>query len=111
MKHLKTYEQIYKKSLIDKPKVGDYAIISFGRKQAGQHIEFMENNICKIERIYQDSGVRNYKIVFDENIPGFDIKSWIIQDIKYIGRSYGIILFSSDKEEIEAYLSANKYNI
>jgi hypothetical protein len=107
MKYIKTYEDINKE-----PQVGDYVICD---DYFDKLTEFEANNIGQITSI--DDDVDNgapYNIKYN-NIP-YNIRTWFFYNDDH---NYGIrpmsieeiIFFSSNKEEVERYLQANKYNL
>ena len=100
MRYIKTYEQN-----INKPQVGDWVILEFSKihkRLLEQHIDFMNSHVGQITTItYRPIA---YKIDFYENIPGFQQTMWWTA-------SGNIKMFSDDKEELEAILAADKYNI
>ena len=110
MKHLKTFENI------KKPQVGDYVLCYEDAKDHNLK-EFINNNIGKIS-IIRDKGSYiecNYTIEY-ENIPSIisnrftNFKKGDKKNERNM-REEEIIFFSKNKEDVELYMQANKYNL
>ena len=104
MKYLKTYEKI------NEPQVGDYVICD--EKMYDKVNIFLNNNVGQL--ISRDPDEYGFKDEYDyivkyENVP-LDIKDYFLSNVRSFGREE-IIEFSSNKEDLEAILDANKYNI
>jgi nitrogen regulatory protein PII-like uncharacterized protein len=102
MKHIKKYKH--------KPEIGDYVLCSENDKSNDDLNIFIDNNIGKIINII--SATKNtmeyYYVVYNKvpaNIDGIfvnDGRNMWLSEIKY---------WSKDKEELEAILQVNKYNL
>ena len=107
MKHLKTYESIEKE-----PQIGDFIICKeYSLKK--EISDFISTNIGKI--ISDRSLIHDYTIKY-QNVPK-DLKPYFSYHSSIFGPNCrgidkeNILFFSPDKETIETYLQANKYNI
>ena len=115
MKYLKTYEIIHS----DGPKVGDYVICSVGNydipewyDKKDELTKFISNNIGVVTHIKKYSLYGDYKIKYEKSnlVKNFcRVRDWknntFEMDFNQIKH------FSKNKEELEAILAANKYNI
>ena len=115
MKHLRHFESIKDLKELEKeqlkPKIGDYVICHEtgyanmgGDRRIGQEsIEnFIDTHIGKIKGIDTFSQFP-YEVEYEEKLP---------TNTHYrLFRRKEIVYISQDKEELEAYLSANKYNL
>ena len=126
MKYLKLYEE----NIENKPKIGDYVICedkSIALDEESK--EFISNNIGKIideieqnKQCYIEQYKQCYIVKYDYNtIPDLS-KRWF-GSISKTGYAYSkeedsrvmflneIIKFSKNKEDLEDYLTAKKYNL
>lgn len=110
MKHIKTFENITEDS---KYNIGDYVLIDFRNMitESPAFVNFVENNIGKVIDI---DGVL-IKVQYD-NIP--DVSHFKNDSDRnpfnnnYVKLHESWIKYASNnKEDIEAYLNANKYNL
>lgn len=123
MKYIKLYENIE-----EDPQIGDYVIMK-DRLPALlvndstiqlQLLIFIKNNIGKIIDIFDQDNV-NYVIVEYDNIPDdipdemydvftTDFPTHLKQNLLIFNLKH-IKMFDKDKENLEARMSANKYNL
>jgi len=102
MKYLKTYEAIK-----DKPQIGDYALC---KPESGIIVYDIIN---KLHNFIDNNIGKNYKNTFYNirynNIPE-ELKNFFYENTKYFHEN-DILQFSSNKEELEAYIQSKKYNL
>ena len=123
MKHLKTYE--FKKE----PKIGDYVIVYEKRGEIEVN-DFYKNNIGRIVNLnnneYSDVAAYfdldkewDYWIKFDipkslfgevNHLKVEDYSNYFIKGVRPFDRKE-IIYYSPNKEDLEVYIDANKYNL
>jgi len=111
MKHIKTFENI------KEPQVGDYVNckednIYTSNKESLYN--FIYNNVGKIHIIRDKNVTYRRYVVYYDNVPD-DIKDRF-DDRKngLMSRNYNdeeILFFSENKQEVEAYIQAKKYNL
>lgn len=109
MKYLKTYEG-YKKPKEGDPLIGDYVICD-GESHSNIKIEnYLKNNIGRIieDRSSDMATFRTYVVRY-KNSPNFFRKEYPYGMITMWDSE--IIYHSKNKENVEAFLSAKKYNI
>lgn len=117
MKHIKNFKDIKESQL---PEIGDYVICEDESIALDEETkEFISNNIGKIINIFTKGitkGSKTIYIVKYENIPNI-AKQWFglfsacdSDDTRQMDLSE-IIKFSKNKEELEEYLVAKKYNL
>ena len=116
MKHIKTFEHLYKNPIF--VGLADYVLIDFENKLDKSHklINFIERNIGQIIDI--DGTKRVVWIKFD-NMPDINIYKDDIKFRKYIRLNNDSITINKDwisyssqnKEDIELYLNQKKYNL
>ena len=120
MKYIKKYEYVS-----ELPKVGDYVII-ITEFLPGKIKKFFDNNVGIITNIDKSHSPYDYKIFF-ENIPDEIINDDMLNiwyyfpggshpelsntDFSVELRINQIALWSDNKEEVEAYVEAKKYNL
>jgi len=115
MKYLKKFED----TNVDEPKVGDYVIISdsmdYGSHIYDAYVYFVNNNIGKLYSIKNEySDYSDYYRVLFYNIPK-DAEEWFSEN--YDGDKYiivdreDIVYWSKNKEDLEPYIQAKKYNL
>lgn len=83
MKYIKRFEEI---NQTDMPKVGDYLMD--------------KNEPNRIGKIYQHSKFDNYYSV-----------EYLDKDLVYFVDDNSVLYWSPNKEELEPYLTSNKYNL
>ena len=107
MKHIKIYENID-----NDPKIGDYVICNENLSYYDELVNFLSNNVGRIV-------LKNYTIVnvcFDylvqyDYIPKeLDIYFYNSSNLRPINID-DIIKFSENKEDLEMYINAKKYNL
>ena len=114
MKHLKAYESMY-----DNLHIGDYILVHYDENiQFGGHddiiIDYLNNNIAQILAFDRSDG--NYISVNYETKPDKRILVFFEPSVnkklykKIVNKNY-IIAVGKDKEELEAKLTAKKYNL
>jgi len=115
MRHLKTYE-----NMSDNLHIGDYVLvhydesIEFGRGNDEIIIDYLNSNIAQI--LSFDRPDDNYITVNYETKPSKRILMFFEPSVnkklykKVINKNY-IIAVGKDKEELEAKLTAKKYNL
>jgi len=112
MKHLKTSELFKDKNILPPksgPQIGDYVICAdIG---SAQQRNFALNNIGKIVEYIPHKSCP-YKIYY-ENIPAdlFPNHPGVPKDNARVMSRGEIIYFSPNKEDLEIYLAAKKYNL
>jgi len=110
MKYIKTYE-----NLTDEPKAGDYVMCEESSETDSviEINDFIKNNIGVIRSISQFIYDVPYIIEYD-NIPdslrGIYLGFPEYNNNRRMSRDE-IIHFSSNKEDLEPYIQANKYNL
>lgn len=88
-------------SINELPKVGDYVLIK--RSNVGSlSIDFFDNNIGQISRIEEDFYYVNFEKSPIKSIEYYKNRRYSINEFKY---------WSSDKEELEEFLAAKKFNL
>jgi len=113
---IKSYESLTNSS---KPQLGDYVIckerekgLYYSNKENDKLVTFLENNVGQIVKKEDDVWDNNldYWVKF-ENVPE-ELKKTkdIVKNIRAFYKDE-IVKFSSNKEELEAYLDATKYNL
>jgi hypothetical protein len=112
MKYIKTYENI------KGPEIGDYVVVTpdFKRINATKFYDFLSNSIGFIGKNEDDLKNERYLIsYFDvpESIKGYlnsknyyDSRVWY----RYVRKSE-IEFYSKNKEEVEFFIQAKKYNL
>ena len=105
MRYIKTYENID-----DKPKLGDYVICNGDRLSwcTNEIKNFLSNNIGRIILI-NDRDV-NYLVQYDYIPKELDIYFYNSSNLRPINID-DIIKFSENKEDLEMYINAKKYNL
>jgi len=115
MKYIKTYENIKYRY---EPKIGDYVVCHEklldvnNNPMCGDIYDFTSNNIGEISfgRHENDDGITyDYRVKYD-NIP----ESLLINFGEYYDRPMDrneIVAWSDNKEDLEEFLSAKKYNL
>ena len=108
MKYLKKYEDV------NKPEVGDYVycqedLLTSDDETYYKAMEFVKNNIGKI--LKKNPKYSDFFVVRYENIP-FELKEYFnvfksSRNIKYDE----IIYWGKTKEEVEAKINSEKYNL
>ena len=115
MKYLKRFEDIN----IDEPKVGDYAVFFDDIGQIGsdvsgdfnEYLYFINNTIGEIIKI-ENIDAYKYHVKF-ENVPT-NINKYFDKTFDYYYLRFHIeeiLYWSKDKEELEKYIQAKKYNL
>jgi len=100
MKHIKHFKNT------NKPQAGDYVIcIENGGIQAVKN--FVDNNIGIIVKVKNRPNFP-YRVKY-ENIP-IEIEEWFTDESREMSEKE-IIHFSKNKEDLEIYIQANKYNL
>jgi hypothetical protein len=110
MKHLKKYENVE-----DELQIGDYVILDSSKILRYNYnkiiVDFLSNNIGKLT--YIDIGLQKHKIYYNipQNIKD-ELKDYPItkNGIWYASLS-DILYHSTNKKDLELYITANKYNI
>jgi hypothetical protein len=97
----------------NEPKLHDYVILDINWHPNLPKLDFFfNNNIGQISKLKKDNKNRDYiqyQIIY-ENSPK-EFKKYILNNrFSYVYRSQ-IKYFSSNKEDLEAILTANKYNL
>ena len=114
MKYIKTYELINQ----DKPKVGDYVICcEEGYKTANLHdkifYEFINENIGQLVKI-DPAADKEFPYIVKYNNINWEVGKYFrnteVENARKFDRSE-IKNWSEDKEELEVFLSAKKYNL
>jgi len=117
MKHLKIYEHYDSKEL---PKEGDYVVLN--PEELGKELEF---RIGKIQHLkYSKYGAIYYYVYYDDgkwtsnDITKIENKPYNVcfdvdnnQSLAIVPMEELILAWSSDKEKMEMFIQANKYNI
>jgi len=98
--------KLYEKLNDGMPEVGDYVICS---KSDFSSDEFVENNIGKILKD-DKSNYYPYYITYD-NIPDSLIDRRVNKIATILFKRKDILYWSKDKEELEAILQTNKFNL
>jgi hypothetical protein len=113
MKHLKTFEVVRHLSDIKKTEleIGDYVVLKMWHNDNSELIKFVNSNIGEI--VYLSSLAIDVTVEY-ENVP-ISINKYFNKsgDNKY-NRTFHtneIEYYSTDKEELEIAIAANKYNI
>lgn len=119
MKYIKTYERINIRNI----KIGDYILSNFiyGAAIGGDHYwpNYINNSIGQVVNIYNKVIVTKYLVpesIYNEMFDNVDNRRYIYIENNnyYIDMSFNrdnIKYFSSNKEELELKLAANKYNV
>ena len=102
MKHIKKYNR--------KPEIGDYVLCSENDKNDDDLNIFIDNNIGKIINIMPatNNTMEYYYVVYNK-VPA-NIDRIFVNDGRNMWLSE-IKCWSKDKEELEAILNSNKYNL
>jgi len=112
MKHLKTYEKTYEIIEEDEPQVGDWVICSVLSIDAINWTElndFLNTNIGKYAE-NDGTGFKPYIIRY-KNVPNkLNNENFNGDMFRYVHRRE-IVRFSKNKEDLEIYIDANKYNL
>lgn len=98
MKYIKTYEDI------NKPKIGDWVILNLAvSRTTKKHSQFINTHVGQIvSKASNDIYEIDYYEIIPEMTEG-QTKWWSTID--------NIKIFSPDKEKLEAYINAKKYNL
>jgi hypothetical protein len=107
MKHLKTYEQV------KEPQVGDYVLFYFDQ-EIGDKIfrNFANSNIGQLVDISNPTVARaKFKNMSDEMLYRFGLTKKSDGSVNISLPKSSIIRHSKNKEDLETYMAANKYNI
>jgi len=109
MKHLKTFENIntHLRTQKEEPKVGDYVICKEIYSTYPDVKKFTINNIGTI--ISTSEPYPFVYLIAYENVP-YNIKYYFENDTLYMSFKE-IVEYSENKEDLEAILAANKYNL
>jgi hypothetical protein len=109
MKHLRTYEG-YRPPLQGDPLVGEYVIIS-SEDYDDDEKDFFENNVGQIvDDVTSDlANYRTYNVKFSN--PPKDIEKNLLNKGRLFVWDSEIVKHSHNKEELELYISAKKYNL
>ena len=107
MKYIKTYEE----KEISKPQIGDWVILEFDSivhkdtktDSLKKHALFMSN---RVGQITSNLRPQIYKVDFYDVIPGMTENQTV-----WFTSINNIKMFSPDKEKLEAFLAAKKYNL
>ena len=99
MKYIKTYEEN-----IDSPQIGDY-VITYFQQQAPANIENVVGKIINVD--ISPSG----NLIYDIEYMWINNKEVGNGRITLSHQKEDMIYWSKNKEDCEAYLSANKYNL
>lgn len=110
MKYIKLYENL------NTLKVGDYVIVKQCDWMTEEFYEFVNINIGKVVKLYHNNGYEKCTVEFETNLPS--IPTWdtnfypdgtnnfnyffVIDDIEY---------WSKNREDLEVYINARKYNL
>lgn len=105
MKHLKTFEYVvYLRDI----SVGDYVLLDETTRYTDSgYISFLNNNIGQIVEIYDED--RTVKISY-KNVP-IILKRWLIDGEFAVYNLAKIKYHAKTKEEIEAMIASEKYNL
>jgi hypothetical protein len=114
MKYIKTFEDIQQHN----PKVNDYVVVCEDTDESSDGLEingFTTTHIGQIVKIYPpDKNKPEMYVVRYDNIPK-DIKKYFLFGDKYKDRRGFYIeeikFCSPNKEKVEPYIQANKFNI
>lgn len=117
MRYIKTYENI------NEPQVGDY-VIGYSLYFSDKTNNFLKNNIGKIidseNNAYNNPEYRvQYEDVPDNVVDSVDFYTFVpYEGNRFAKRVYFVKLvkseinhFSKNKEDLEPYINANKYNL
>lgn len=113
MKYLKLFEE-----LEVEPKIGNYVICKLNSKAYGPEFKkFLPTIIGKIvnrQDVFPDKV--NYAIRYEEDDVPEEFRDYFISHLKSFNyvrwqNSKDIIFWSENKEDVEAYLEAKKYNM
>ena len=100
MRYIKTYEQE-----LNNPKIGDYVICK--EESKARLDKFLSFNIGRI--LLRQDGKYKYIVTFD-NIPEDILDRFSVDGERAYSRAE-ILHFSPNKEDLELYIRASKYNI
>ena len=106
MKYIKTYEDL---NIYKEPKIGDYVICTTNDTTSPGLKEFLEQTIGKCINTNFNFLIIEYQYVPNEILyTNFDlttgkIRRGVMKD--------DVLYYSPNKEELEIYLNANKYNL
>ena len=110
MKYLKTFEYLIKHNV----KEGDYVIIEPYEYYNAHLINYLNNNIGRLEHSYQEEGLSLIEVSFDEK-PTEEISNAFSErrNNKWVKSFDENQIVDSDvsKENLELRLAAKKYNI
>lgn len=110
MKYLKTYEEINEREL----QIGDYVICPETYGFSEQVSNFVENNIGQ----YIANADMDFLIIQYENVPDelkvnlyYTNENYITYENSAVVERYEIKYWSPNKDDLEIYLDADKYNL